>query len=828
MEEPLSPVSDGQDEFFDTLESLQHRRQASSNGFVEISQPSEQLPELLPRSETSPAKEKEVEDNTSNIIAVNTDSDDAVEVRQALQAGDKAAALQHLTTRERRQLLHRERQNARAALSKPEHNQLHRRSYELLRSTIESGYPASRGTDEHAAENRSRVAQHIILRDELGDSDRDQQQQSDKSRLLDDLDWNSQHNTPSRFTPSPLPRDTRDTKHAATRRRSLRADPTTLAALERKMDLAHGDDLFMQEAEDNNKGEGRVDRLLKKSAQQYKRRSLPTAEFRSFTSMDDRRPRTSGGTARPATRMEPMPPLPHAFARGGPGSVAPFAMEGVTIRSRRGSRYSLAAVEQQHVSPTSPRAIRVRSPDAMYGRLRPFAPAPASAVSRRTSQLIMRHHDSEGESPAESSEPKRSLPESTSADSQTAPSTVWDELDDLKSRIKKLELTGKLPLTSGAAMNSSPPMERPRTATTAPTTIDSSPKRERKSDEGKDGAEDYAQGMVNVQQSHPLLHAALAKAKSLLSPALYRSLEATAVDALHITALAGSTGAAFSPSVSMVNAGVSDRQLRRKADTMCRNLTDLCLALCDGKHENVALPHGIEAPAATAPGARLSRTVTRDDQEPRSSGRPLSRLEARRSSILGSSTAHSPVISPRRETDDLSTSEADTPSQYLSVDRRRFSRSSSRISTTRTSRYEDVSGDEEPTVRPPSRNGSEYSYRSKPDLSTREHQEASRRSFSLRDAMNLRRSSGATITGHRELSRVASMSSDINRRWTRESTPPVLEEEINEQEQHNPEPSPLPRQRMTSLGHFNKQRAMKETALRTSSLGRRAPQAMME
>lgn len=63
--------------------------------------------------------------------------------------------------------------------------------------------------------------------------------------------------------------------------------------------------------------------------------------------------------------------------------------------------------------------------------------------------------------------------------STTAPSTVWDELDDLKSRIRKLELTGKLPSSSAAAM-SSMAGERPRTATTTVTTVSSSPKHKQK------------------------------------------------------------------------------------------------------------------------------------------------------------------------------------------------------------------------------------------------------------------------------------------------------------------------------------------------------------
>ncbi|KAJ0338705.1 hypothetical protein COL922a_005295 [Colletotrichum nupharicola] len=54
--------------------------------------------------------------------------------------------------------------------------------------------------------------------------------------------------------------------------------------------------------------------------------------------------------------------------------------------------------------------------------------------------------------------------ELTTTASTTEPSTVWDELDDLKSRIHRLEMTGKLPKISGAVMSRTSD-ERPPTAT---------------------------------------------------------------------------------------------------------------------------------------------------------------------------------------------------------------------------------------------------------------------------------------------------------------------------------------------------------------------------
>src|SRR2546423_2029168 len=101
--------------------------------------------------------------------------------------------------------------------------------------------------------------------------------------------------------------------------------------------------------------------------------------------------------------------------------------------------------------------------------------------------------------------------------STTAPSTVWDELDDLKSRIKKLELTGKLP-SSSAAARSSATGERHRTATTNATTLSTSPKHAKASTSPPDSAIDGVPSTV-----HPLLHEALNKARSAVSQEVYQN-----------------------------------------------------------------------------------------------------------------------------------------------------------------------------------------------------------------------------------------------------------------------------------------------------------------
>ena len=156
--------------------------------------------------------------------------------------------------------------------------------------------------------------------------------------------------------------------------------------------------------------------------------------------------------------------------------------------------------------------------------------------------------------------------------STTAPSTVWDELDDLKSRIKKLELTGKLPSSSAAAMSSATG-ERPRTATTNATTMSASPKHAKASISPAESAIDGVPSTV-----HPLLHEALSKARPVVSQDIYQKLSATASDALQLAAMMNGSGQpSNASSIGMVSS--SERQIRRRADSMCRGLTELAIAL---------------------------------------------------------------------------------------------------------------------------------------------------------------------------------------------------------------------------------------------------------
>jgi hypothetical protein len=336
-------------------------------------------------------------------------------------------------------------------------------------------------------------------------------------------------------------------------------------------------------------------------------------------------------------------------------------------------------------TPTTPRALPSReiSPESQvsYGGRRPSVPdsiLPSRTSSYRQSNLSYSTPRTYNSSPLvsrtvdghDTAETPRVAEGTESTVSTTAPSTVWDELEDLKSRIHRLELTGKLPPTSGAAISRAS-NERPPTATTTVTTMSSSPKR---------GRGNSISPTDSVEQppadAHPLLHSALAKSKPLLSPEVYKALETTASDALAIASMMGTSGqpGPISSSQSTVGGGpglVSDRQVRRKADSMCRSLTELCLALSEVKIEQDQAPNNQNP---VRPVSRDDQTITNvesnkisrppvstDITRVKSSPRALSRLEARRSSLLATSSLPSPRYAP---------SEAGTPTQSLMAGRR--------------------------------------------------------------------------------------------------------------------------------------------------------------
>ncbi|KAJ0158515.1 hypothetical protein CTA2_11436, partial [Colletotrichum tanaceti] len=253
--------------------------------------------------------------------------------------------------------------------------------------------------------------------------------------------------------------------------------------------------------------------------------------------------------------------------------------------------------------------------------------------------------------------------ESTATASTNAPSTVWDELDDLKSRIHRLELTGKLPATSGAAMSRASE-ERPPTATN--TTMSTSPKRT--SGGGNSHPHHDAVSTTSSQREtqQPILLSAVSKSKPFLSDEVARALEVAATDALALANMMGTAGqpGPISSGASTIGVGtnLTDRQLRRKADSICRSLTELVLALSEEAAGNKTVQVNVPAPQETATpstptvvktftGAVAQRrpSITSEQQTlPKPNGnavtspRALSKYEERRNSMLNSSALPTP------------------------------------------------------------------------------------------------------------------------------------------------------------------------------------------
>ncbi|KAL8956380.1 MAG: hypothetical protein Q9193_006094 [Seirophora villosa] len=309
-------------------------------------------------------------------------------------------------------------------------------------------------------------------------------------------------------------------------------------------------------------------------------------------------------------------------------------------------------------------------------------------------------------------------PEGTeSTASTTAPSTVWDELDDLKSRIRKLELTGKLPSSSGAAINGVV-NGRPRTASTTMTTASPSPRRYRVSNTSPE-----ASTVKDIETSslHPLLHSALTKAKSLIDPKAFKALETTATDALTLAALAGdskSTGQENSTGGSCHNL---DRQIRRKADNMCRSLTELCIALSEEqsfKERSAAGRPGTSRAVNDTQTPESPQNFRATSQEPeRSSSRIMSRLEARRTSLMAAKNAATP---PNNNADNTSQNESPLTHQDISTPTQpssRIDRSSSAFFYRR--RTIDANATDAATSRPASRVTTANTEQQRPSLATR-------------------------------------------------------------------------------------------------------------
>ncbi|KAF2817529.1 uncharacterized protein BDZ99DRAFT_513769 [Mytilinidion resinicola] len=419
-----------------------------------------------------------------------------------------------------------------------------------------------------------------------------------------------------------------------------------------------------------------------------------------------------------------------------------------------------------------------------YGRRRPSFPDASGTPPNRAYRPSNLHYSSSRDNdstphidtPPEPNRAFSGADGTESADSIGAPSSVWDELDELKSRIRRIELSGKMPATSGAAISNGSG-ERPRTATTTVTTISSSPKHHRKPSTSPSESTVGGHTSSNI---HPLLHSALAKAKENVSPSIYRGLEATVTEALALAALTGSAGpqgTLYSASSIINGATVPDRQVRRKADSLCRSLTELCIALCEVKinHESSAFrptPLGTRR-ASVQPSSEVHTPTYSTPQPVRASiepeagvlrsspSRALSRIEARRSSLMGLNGSRESSLEP--------------PSQQNFPNR--LSRAGTSLLRQRPMKEDD---EDDPTLRAPSRAMTDFSQVRASNRSKRLSKDFSelQPSPSLQPTSSLRRPGGNAPSENHHTLASSTLLRDGNRRYRDHQTPPAYEKSI--------------------------------------------------
>ncbi|ESZ97639.1 hypothetical protein SBOR_1983 [Sclerotinia borealis F-4128] len=441
-------------------------------------------------------------------------------------------------------------------------------------------------------------------------------------------------------------------------------------------------DLFLQVAQEEDdmnrqKNYPALSRLDSRKSRISMRQSLPAPSFRS-----------SYLRREPDQETKPTPRYAEEAE-----SLAQVLEDDPSARERPFSSFSMAPGEQRKRSyatalsnPTTPRTNNREGdsePTSPYTGRRPSVQDRTITAYRHSNlsnsysapRTTAYHSSPLVAQPMEISEQhetQRATEGTASTVSTTAPSTVWDELEDLKSRIHRLELTGKLPTTSGAAVSRAT-QERPPTATTTETTMSTSPKQRGR---GNSISPTEAPSVdMSKAENHPLLRSVLINSKPSLDPEIYKSLEATANDALAISAMMGASGqpgpiSSSQSSVGGAHSNVSDRQVRRKADSLCRNLTELCLSLFERRlnDPDTTLTQIRQSSHGQDTDIRQSIEPVSPRQPPSSdlmklkaSPRSFSRLEARRSSLLAPAALPTLRYLPPEST---------TPMQSLAAGRR--------------------------------------------------------------------------------------------------------------------------------------------------------------
>lgn len=379
-------------------------------------------------------------------------------------------------------------------------------------------------------------------------------------------------------------------------------------------------------------------------------------------------PSTNGDGARPVTQPQSNHRVPRLSLNHLSSAASAHPLDSVNrMRFLNGTQKASISAPRSTVG----RDSMPPSPDSPYGYRRRLSNAEPNGLYAKSNLGGQRSSRIASASVAQRPVSRSGALEQTRVEgtestiSTTAPSTIWDEMDEMRSRIRRLELSGKLPATSAGAMSSAN-NERPQTATTTVTTVSSSPKHGRKQESTQ--VETPVGGVPAT--IHPLLHEALSKARSTVSSDVYQKLEATASDALQLATMMGGGGNYSSGASTVGGSSSAERQVRRRIDSMCRGLTELSIALSTeaprpATNAGRPMSRDTSSPALLDSSLRYRRASQEPEERNQATPRVQTRLDSRRSSLLhGTAQLNSPrYTSP--ENVQNGTPQQDQPEKYL-------------------------------------------------------------------------------------------------------------------------------------------------------------------
>lgn len=165
--------------------------------------------------------------------------------------------------------------------------------------------------------------------------------------------------------------------------------------------------------------------------------------------------------------------------------------------------------------------------------------------------------------------------------------------------------------------------DRPRTATTMTTNSTASNQLKWIAPTADDNAK------------HQLLRTALRRLQGRVISSVYRSLEASIADVIStstILEISDDASTADGASTTMTGHGSSDRRLRRKVDSLCQGLTELCIALSNSNSNDDHTAYLLQSPDVDRPTSHGSATRPQSRQG-FDNDSPLKYLDERRARL---------------------------------------------------------------------------------------------------------------------------------------------------------------------------------------------------